>query len=309
MIGKRGPIDRRWLPLNALRAFEAVGQNLSFTAGAQALSVSQSAMSRHVSGLEALIGKSLFDRSSIGLKLTPAGEALLPVISKCLDRIEQTINMVRTDSGGGSPIRTHMPPSLLYQVGLSLIQNFHRQHPETPIDVFSSHVTGLPPTTVDMAIVYDRPHTDDKVTDLLWMERVAPLCSPETFSGHEGKTLEEFVASNELLHIKLEGEPRSMLWNGFADQHRLSIETDRGLAFDTSISAVRYAMSAPGIVLADVDMFSGDIASGKILMPYNCIWKTGFGYYLKTHVEDLSDPSVLIFRDWIIRHFAKEMNS
>jgi DNA-binding transcriptional LysR family regulator len=34
-----------------LRAFEAVGQNLSFTGGASALSVSQSAMSRHVGGL------------------------------------------------------------------------------------------------------------------------------------------------------------------------------------------------------------------------------------------------------------------
>jgi LysR family glycine cleavage system transcriptional activator len=35
-----------------LRAFEAVGKNLSFTGGAAALSVSQSAMSRHVAGLE-----------------------------------------------------------------------------------------------------------------------------------------------------------------------------------------------------------------------------------------------------------------
>ena len=75
-------MNRRWLPLNALRAFEAVGRHLSFTGGAAALTVSQSAMSRHVSGLEQLLGKQLFDRDAGGLVLTAAGTELLGVVSK-----------------------------------------------------------------------------------------------------------------------------------------------------------------------------------------------------------------------------------
>ena len=35
-------MDRKWLPLNALRAFEAAGQHLSFTAAANSLTVAQS---------------------------------------------------------------------------------------------------------------------------------------------------------------------------------------------------------------------------------------------------------------------------
>ena len=62
-------INRRWLPLNALRAFDAVGQHLSFTAGAGALNVSQSAVSRHVISLEELIGQKLLDRSGARLRL------------------------------------------------------------------------------------------------------------------------------------------------------------------------------------------------------------------------------------------------
>ena len=69
-ISTKGRINRRWLPLNALRAFEAVGQHRSFTAGAAALSVSQSAMSRHVSALEELLGKQLFEREASRLALT-----------------------------------------------------------------------------------------------------------------------------------------------------------------------------------------------------------------------------------------------
>jgi DNA-binding transcriptional LysR family regulator len=122
-------INRRWLPLNALRAFEAVGRHMSFTAGAQALTVSQSAMSRHVSSLEDLIGRPLFERGPTGLKLTPAGSILLPVVSKCLDRMEQTINTIRNKDLESRPIRLHIPPSLLYQNALPLLAKFHKEHP------------------------------------------------------------------------------------------------------------------------------------------------------------------------------------
>ena len=66
----RGRIDRRWLPLNALRAFEAVAKHASFTAAANALRISQSALSRHVISIEKLIGVQLFDRRPHSLVLT-----------------------------------------------------------------------------------------------------------------------------------------------------------------------------------------------------------------------------------------------
>jgi DNA-binding transcriptional LysR family regulator len=53
---QRRTIDRRWLPLNALRAFEGVAKHGSFTAAANALLISQSALSRHVIALERLTG-------------------------------------------------------------------------------------------------------------------------------------------------------------------------------------------------------------------------------------------------------------
>ncbi len=302
-------INRRWLPLNALRAFEAVGRHLSFTAGAQALTVSQSAMSRHVSSLEDLLGKPLFERSASGLRLTPAGEVLLPVVAKCLDRLEETLNTVRNRDSESRPLRLHIPPSLLYQTALPLLRGFREQHPEVRIDVATSNVTGTPQGKVDMAIVFDRPNVDDRITDLLWMVRVAPLCSPATWAAHAekagGTSLEAFLKGTDLLHVKLENEPRGLLWSTYADQQRIALDTSGGLAFDTAFSAVRYAMSAPGVVLADIDMFADEIAQGNLVMPFPCISADGYGYYLKTHAEDLSDPTIFLLRDWIIRHFAR----
>jgi len=303
-IAKPKPINRRWLPLNALRAFDAVGQRLSFTAGAQALNVSQSAVSRHIISLEELLGRKLFDRSGSRLLLTPAGEALLPEVTKSFDRIEQTMNAISGDASGSRPIRVHFPPSLLHQIALPMIQDFHAEHPEIRIDISSSHVTGLPAGETDMAIVFDLPGVDDFVTDFLWMVRVAPVCSPATAARHTGQPLEQFLAESDLLHVKLENEPRGLLWSIYARQCRIALDADRGLAFDTALLAVSYAIAADGVALADIDMFAPELADGRLVMPYDSIIEEGFGYYLKLRPEDLSDPAISLFRSWLIARFA-----
>ena len=290
--------------MNALRAFEAVGQNLSFTGGASALSVSQSAMSRHVGGLEELLGKQLFVRDASRLSLTAAGEELLPVVSKCLDRLEQTMNSIRDDEVTGRSLRLHVPPSLLQQLFLPMLRDFHAEHPDVRLDVSSAHVTGLPSTDFDMAIAYDRPNVDDRITDLLWMVRVAPLCSPATAVAAEGKSLEEFLKSEELLHLKLDGEPRDLLWTAYLRQSGLTMATHGGLAFDTTIAAAQYAMTANGVFLGDIDMFAKEIAEGRLVMPYDAVIEDGYGYYLKLHADDLADPAIAMFRSWLINRFA-----
>jgi LysR family glycine cleavage system transcriptional activator len=298
-------INRRWLPLNALRAFDAVAVNLSFTAGAAALHVSQSALSRHVISLEELIGRKLLERRPHGVVLTEAGATLLPVVSKALDRIEATMNAIRNGESAGRTLRVHIPPSLLQQHGLPLLRAFNREFPDILVDVSSSHGTGLPEGDVDMAIVYDRPGVDDLVTDLLWMIRVTPVCAPNIAARHAGKGLAAFLAANQLLHIKLADQPRGLLWANFARQCGIAADTSRGMAFDTLISAVSYAVAGEGVALADIDMFADEIASGKLVAPFADIHEDGYGYYLKLHAEDLADPAIALLRSWVIARFAR----
>ncbi len=297
-------MNRRWLPLNALRAFEAVGKHLSFTGGAAALSVSQSALSRHVSALESLLGKQLFERDGGRLSLTPAGDELLAVVSKSLERIEQTMNAIRDESVPGRAMRLHVPPSLLQQMFMPMLGEFHRDHPEVRIDLSSANVTGLPPTELDMAIVYDRPNVDDRITDLLWMVRVAPLGSPETAAAAAGKSLAQFLSGQELLHLKLEGHPRDLLWGDYLRRNGVALPTMDGLAFDTAIASAKYAMTSGGVMLGDVDLFAAELAAGQLVMPFDAVIEDGYGYYLKLHADDLADPAIASFRSWMIARFA-----
>lgn len=60
-----------------LRVFRAVAERLNFTRAAEALFLTQPAVTRHVQGLEADLAVTLFDRTGGRIRLTPAGETLL----------------------------------------------------------------------------------------------------------------------------------------------------------------------------------------------------------------------------------------
>src|SRR5271169_3614418 len=133
-------IDRRWLPLNALRAFEGVAKHASFTAAANALLISQSALSRHVIALERLTGVQLFERRPHALVLTNAGQHLLPTVAKSFDRLEYALDEIR--SAGAPTLRTlrvQMPPSFAVRLAVPILRDFRRANSEVEIDLVSPY--------------------------------------------------------------------------------------------------------------------------------------------------------------------------
>ena len=71
-----------------LRVLREVAQAGSFSAAADALGYTQSAVSRQVAALEGVAGCRLFERSRHGVTLTPAGARLLPRALRILDELD-----------------------------------------------------------------------------------------------------------------------------------------------------------------------------------------------------------------------------
>lgn len=298
-------IDRRWLPLNALRAFDAVARRSSFTGGAQSLSVTQSAISRHVSSLESLLGKRLIVRRPSGIALTEAGERLRPVVATAFDRLETVLNEIQSDTGRVPRVlRLHMPPTFLQRIGLQILQDFRTEFPDVRVDVTSPTGNGLPRHAVDVAVIYDRPQVSDRIMDLLWMERATPVCAPPLARAFAGRPLAELLAAAGLLHVRIEGQDPRHLWTRFARQAGIEIDTAAGITFDTLALAVQYAERGQGVVLCDVDLFAAEIAAGRLAAPSDVEVRDGFGYFLALDPEALDDPHVALFRSWMIARFA-----
>jgi DNA-binding transcriptional LysR family regulator len=299
-------IDRRWLPLNALRAFEGVAKHGSFTAAANALLISQSALSRHVIALERLTGVALFERRPHALTLTRAGQHLLPAVVKSFDRLEYALDDIRNE---GAPVqrtlRVQMPPSFAVQLAVPILRDFRRASSEVDIDLVSPYGVGPPLGDVDVAVVYSKPTVTDLVTDLLWSVRVTILCHPSIAAAHRGKDLAAFIEANELVHVRIADTPRHLFWSEFVHNAGLSsLNVERGLVFDTAVLAAQYALGGQGIAILDPNLFAEEIRTGRLVKPFEATLDDGYGYYLITHPEGLADTAIALFRSWLIERFG-----
>ncbi|MBO9379198.1 LysR family transcriptional regulator [Sphingomonas histidinilytica] len=286
-------IDRRQLPLNALRAFEATARRASFTAGAQELSVTQSVISRHVANLEDIIGRKLIERSAQGFGLTPEGEALLPVVEQAFDDIQAAMNLM----GASRTLRVHMPPAYANAIGMPLLRAFRKEHPDVAIRVGSSYVTGSPEEKVDVAILFDHVRGDRPDRHLLRRIRFTPMCAPEVAARAAGRPLADVLAGEELLHVLVDGEAYDHLWTEFGARRGVPIPAGQGMTFESFVFAAEYAAGGSGIALGD----AGAPAPAPLVAPFpDDIAELDFGYYLVVTPDGAGDPVVDLFRRWIL---------
>ena len=79
------------LEIDLLRSFAAVADTGSFTAAAELVARTQSAVSVQVKRLESIVGRKVFERTSRSIALTPAGETLLGYARRILALNDATI--------------------------------------------------------------------------------------------------------------------------------------------------------------------------------------------------------------------------
>jgi len=90
---------------SGLRILREIAQAGSFSAAAQSLGYTQSAVSRQVAALEIATGRRLFDRGRAGVTLTPAGARLLATAVRVLDELDATLRELSGDELAAAPVR------------------------------------------------------------------------------------------------------------------------------------------------------------------------------------------------------------
>lgn len=126
--------------LEQLQIFLRVAEHGSFTKAAEALYISHSTTSRHVSALEEDLGVQLLIRDKRSVRLTPAGEALYHDGKKLLERVQAIRTNVQILGSGYRGMLSLLTPPLDSHAVSSGCRFFCHQYPEI---LFSVHHTGI----------------------------------------------------------------------------------------------------------------------------------------------------------------------
>jgi len=281
------------IPLNALRTFEAVASRLSFSEGARALNVSPAAVSSQIRSLEDRLGQPLFHRHGRNIKLTSAGEALLPGVHRGLTELTQAVHALQEDRAEGV-LNVSMVPSFLQKWLTPRLADFYRTYSDIDLRINADIETvSFTDTDFHAAIRYGRGQWPGVTASKLLDEWTLPVCSPELLESMGPIESVEDLTN----HPILEGEDE--LWSTWLKARGGSGIHRRGPRFNDSVSIVVAAEQGLGIGLARWSLAAAELASGRLVHCFPTAVKSDFAYYFIAPPHYFDMPKVALFRAWL----------
>jgi LysR family nitrogen assimilation transcriptional regulator len=170
------------MDLKQIESFVRVAELGSFTRAAAALGMPQPLLSRHVRQLEVELHQTFLLRNGRGVTLTEPGLVLLEHGRGILHQValaREELGSVRGALAGRVSIG--LPPSLSRLITVPLIREFRRRLPNAHLTLtegFSVVMNeGLRSGRLDMAVLYNTPHSPEIETSLLHREALVLISS------------------------------------------------------------------------------------------------------------------------------------
>jgi len=302
-------------PLNSLRAFEAAARLLSFRKAAEELHVTPAAISHQLKGLEEFLGVKLFRRGNRRVELTPVAQIAAQHLHEGFKSIFEAVERLR--QGDHSNLLTvSAAPSFAGKWLMPRLYRFVSRHPEIDVRLSARMRSARPEARghplrrdindssldeSDVAIRFGDGDFPDMDARLLLKLEVAPMISPRL--AHAGPPL---VTPSDLKHYSLLHDDTAYFRSG-----RLNwdcwlqalgvrgIDTTRGVHFSHANLAIDAAIDGLGVVLSVPALASGDLAAGRLVLPFEQRVPAEYAYYILCDPGAMERPAIQAFTGWL----------
>lgn len=270
-------------PLGWLRSFEAAARHLNFTAAAEELGLTQSAVSQQVKSLETRLGVHLFMRRARGLALTEAGRRMLPEVEAPLQALASA--MERVDAGPAESLLTIAASVSVAQwlIGPRL-PDFQARFPDLRVRLFSAiWPDDFLATRADVEIRFGSARQAGPQAQQLLPDRLIALKSPALQGALEELPLIEAVGT-------------SSGWRSWA-KHVGGTRAQPSLYTDTFGMALQLAAQGNGVALVSEFLADHALRAGLVERAHAASLPSQEGYYLSFSKEK---PQSLAFCEWLL---------
>lgn len=287
-----------------LHAFLAVVRTGNFRKAAEALCVTQGAISRAVLRLEASLGQAVLHRSTTGVVPTPVGQELRRLAEKPIADLESAAQLLRH-----RPDRQRLRLSVITSISnlwlMPRLEGFRREHPDIELELRRYHHDEdlTQRDDVDLWIVVRRSATHRWSRQIsaqyLIGKEIVAVCTPETA---QRVTTPESLFSLPLLYHS--GYPDN--WAVWAQAAGVTMpERWNGTGIDLVVNVVEAARAGMGVAVVQKCMIEADLRSGRLVMPFDTVASTGRGYYMCRRRAQDGHLAADLFSRWALAQAKK----
>ncbi len=182
-----------------LKVFHAVAKLLSFTKAAEALHMTQPAVTFQVRQLEEYFNTRLFDRTHNKVNLTPAGNKVFEFADRIFDLYDEMENSVRELTGEISGALTIGASTTIAEYMLpTLLGNFKAKYPDINIRLKVSNTEGIVSmvehNVIDLGVVEASVSNKNLIVEVCHDDQLVVVAPP----AHELAKRQDAVKADEL---------------------------------------------------------------------------------------------------------------
>ncbi|MER6732286.1 LysR family transcriptional regulator [Streptomyces puniciscabiei] len=288
------------MSLRQMEYFVTVVQEASFTRAADALHVTQPALSHQIKALEKSVGGALLERMARGVRLTPMGRAFLPHAELAVRSAAQARRAARATAGAeGGELHVATLHSLAVGVLPDVFARWRRAHPRVLLRLHEYATAealeeAVQRGTADLAFGPEPAGRPGTVVPVGEEEVVLVVPFDDRLAGRTTVTLPE-LADRPWIRCAMEpvvhGE-RFLDWAcgraGFSP--RTAVWTEH------TSTAVRMAAAGVGVCASSAHLVRGAVGEDCVILTPDPAWKRSMAVYARVPLTGAAEAFVDLLR-------------
>ncbi|MCJ8521720.1 DNA-binding transcriptional LysR family regulator [Pseudorhizobium tarimense] len=286
-----------------LRVLIALAERGSTVAAADAVNLSQSAVSKQLAKLEGAVGQKLFVRHPSGLQLSEAGEVYVEHAKIALKALEDAALRVARLSSDPDVLRLHTLPILGDRWLLPRFARFAERHPHVDVQFTSFETPGQ--AEPDAAFRYGAPPWRGQQADYLFGRDVALVGAAEYIDRAGGlDTLADIGRFTLLEHPQTPN-----CWKNLRDSLELpedAPEPRHYVRFGFYTLVIRAAIAGQGLALIPRELIVQELAAGELVNPRGLGFQSPNCYWFTRPADRPPRRALNLFHDWLMEEIDRD---
>lgn len=297
--------------MSLLLAFEAAARHQSFTRAAEELALTQSAVSRQVQALEAMLEVALFVREGKRITPTDAGRAYMAELGDALARIRDATLRVLASTAPATQLRVATLPTFGAKWLMPRLPRFYQAYPSWQIDLHSRiGPVDFAARDLDAAIAVGDGRWPELIAHRLHDEELvlvgSPAALPAAWRARGGRAKRRAAPSAARLAGLALLRVRS-----FPDAGRVWCEAQGvphdalrpGPSFELTSHLIQAVIAGIGVALVPRMLVEEELRDGRLVSPFAPV-PSSRAYFL-VYPPRVAQHTVLVaFRDWLLADLA-----